>query len=122
LTLRANSKNAAGGKVESVSVVTDDHIYLRQRGTENCCLLTALATGTTMFQLLEIELTRVRRMAEQAGDAFLLYLIDLAILEANAKGRRQNAAPGEFSERLFAARHRPPLGAQSMHSGLAKQA
>jgi hypothetical protein len=40
-----------------------------------------------MFELLEIELTRVRKMAEHAGDAFLLYLIDMAILQANAEAR-----------------------------------
>jgi hypothetical protein len=40
-----------------------------------------------MFELIEIELTRVRRMAEGADDAFLLYLIDIAIIEANAKAR-----------------------------------
>jgi len=40
-----------------------------------------------MFELLEIELTRVRMMAEHAGDAFLLYLIDMAILQANAEAR-----------------------------------
>ncbi len=40
-----------------------------------------------MLELIEIELTRVRKMAEQAGDDFLLYLIDLAIIEANAKAR-----------------------------------
>ena len=35
-------------------------------------------------------------MAEQAGDGFLLYLIDMAIIEANAKARASNendAAP-----------------------------
>ena len=40
-----------------------------------------------MFDLIEIELTRVRRMAEQTDDGFLLYLIDIAIIEANAKAR-----------------------------------
>jgi hypothetical protein len=40
-----------------------------------------------MLELIEIELTRIRRMAEQAGDPFLLYLIDMAALEANAKAR-----------------------------------
>lgn len=41
-----------------------------------------------MFRLIEIELTRVRRMA--AGDDFLVYLIDMAIIEANAKARSPN--------------------------------
>ncbi len=44
----------------------------------------------TLFELIEIELTRVRRMAEQENDGFLLYLIDMAILEANAKARARN--------------------------------
>ena len=40
-----------------------------------------------MFELVEIELTRVRRMAEQTSDDLLLYMIDMAIIEANAKAR-----------------------------------
>ncbi len=40
-----------------------------------------------MYALIEIELTRVRRMAEESGDEFLAYLIDLAIIEANTKAR-----------------------------------
>ncbi len=40
-----------------------------------------------MLDLIEIELTRVRRMAEHADDGFLLYLIDMAILEANRRAR-----------------------------------
>ncbi len=40
-----------------------------------------------MFELIEIELTRVRKMAEHADNGFLLYLIDIAIIEANAKAR-----------------------------------
>ncbi len=43
-----------------------------------------------MLDLIEIELTRVRRMAEQENDGFLLYLIDMAILEANSKARARN--------------------------------
>jgi hypothetical protein len=39
-----------------------------------------------MFDLIEIELTRVRRMAEHTDDGLLLYLIDIAI-KANAKAR-----------------------------------
>ena len=46
-----------------------------------------------MFELIEIELTRVRRMAEPTGDGFLLYLIDIAILQANAKARSAAGAP-----------------------------
>jgi hypothetical protein len=40
-----------------------------------------------MLDLIEIELTRVRRMAEQTDDRFLLYLLDMAILEANRRAR-----------------------------------
>lgn len=40
-----------------------------------------------MLDLIEIELTRVRRMAEHADDDFLLYLLDMAILEANRRAR-----------------------------------
>ena len=45
-----------------------------------------------MFELIEIELTRVRKMAEQADDGFLLYLIDIAIIEANAKARSMQSS------------------------------
>ena len=52
-----------------------------------------------MFDLVEIELTRVRKMAEQTRDDFLVYLIDIAIIEANAKARfereRSEAAGGD---------------------------
>jgi hypothetical protein len=40
-----------------------------------------------MLDLIEIELTRIRRMAEQTSDRFLLYLLDMAILEANRRAR-----------------------------------
>ena len=40
-----------------------------------------------MYGLIEVELTRVRRMADEFGDGFLAYLIDLAIIEANTKAR-----------------------------------
>ncbi len=45
-----------------------------------------------MFELIEIELTRVRKMAELADDGFLLYLIDIAIIEANAKARSMQSS------------------------------
>jgi hypothetical protein len=51
-----------------------------------------LARKKPMFDLIEIELTRVRRMAEQTDDTFLLYLIDIAIIEANAKARSNQEA------------------------------
>jgi len=40
-----------------------------------------------MAELIEIELIRVRRMAQQAGDPFLVYLIDMAVLQANSVAR-----------------------------------
>ena len=45
-----------------------------------------------MLDLIEIELTRVRRMAEHANDGFLLYLLDMAILEANRRARSRGEA------------------------------
>ncbi len=44
-----------------------------------------------MLDLIEIELTRVRRMAEQADDSFPLYLIDMAIIQADARPRSRNS-------------------------------
>ncbi len=35
-----------------------------------------------MSNLIEVELTRVRKMAEYYGDDLLLYLIDMSILQA----------------------------------------
>ena len=43
-----------------------------------------------MLGLIENELTRVRKMAERTGNYFLVYLIDVAIIEANAKARSSN--------------------------------
>jgi hypothetical protein len=48
-----------------------------------------------MLDLIEIELIRVRRMAEQAGDGLLLYFIDIAIIEANRKARSIKSAVGD---------------------------
>ncbi len=45
-----------------------------------------------MIERVELELTRVRRMAEQASDSMLVYLIDMAILKANAKARAASDA------------------------------
>ena len=41
-----------------------------------------------MFELIQIELTRVRRMVELADDPFLLYLVDIVIVEARARADR----------------------------------
>lgn len=40
-----------------------------------------------MLKLIEIELSRARNTAEHADDGFLLYLIDMAILEVRRKAR-----------------------------------
>jgi len=41
-----------------------------------------------MLDLIETELTRVRRMANHADDdGYLLYLLDMAILQANRRAR-----------------------------------
>jgi hypothetical protein len=42
-----------------------------------------------MFELLE-ELKRVRQLAEQVDNGMLLYLIDMAIVEASAKANVLN--------------------------------
>ena len=44
-----------------------------------------------MFDLIEFELTRVRRIAQQADDNFLRYLIDMAIIQANTRARSRNS-------------------------------
>ena len=38
-----------------------------------------------MFDLIAIKLTEIRKMARQADKYFLVYLIDIAIIEAKAK-------------------------------------
>ncbi len=64
-----------------------------------------------MLDLLEIELTRVRRMAERADDnVLLLYLIDMAILEANRAARsREGASPVVAKSKLLGEGHFSPL-------------
>lgn len=60
--------------------------------------------SSEMLKLIEIELSRARNMAEHADDGFLLYLIDMAILEVKRKARsggseREGAATGiQYSE------------------------
>ena len=51
----------------------------------------------TILDLVEIELKRVRLMAEQAGDGLLLYLIDMAIWEAKHKATRATSSSGKES-------------------------
>lgn len=55
-----------------------------------------------MFDLIETELTRLRRIAEQTDDGFLLYLIDIAIMEANVKARSSNNRSLPRDDRSFA--------------------
>lgn len=38
-----------------------------------------------MFEQIQIELTRVRRMVELVDDPFLLYLVDILIVEVKAR-------------------------------------
>ena len=52
-----------------------------------------------MLDLIEIELMRVRRMAEQADDKFLLYLIDIAIMEANRRARFSKDNLRDFTQK-----------------------
>ncbi len=40
-----------------------------------------------MFEEIQIELTTIRNAAEKSGDDFLAYLINMAIIQANAKAR-----------------------------------
>ena len=60
-----------------------------------------------MYELILIELIRAGRMAEVAGEAFLLYLIDIAIIEAKRRSiadRRETVAaqPPQHAEPSFA--------------------
>lgn len=58
-----------------------------------------------MLNLIETELTRVRRMAEQANDGFLLYLVDMAIIEAHNQARfHRDASDGLATPRSAAPR------------------
>jgi hypothetical protein len=63
-----------------------------------------------MLDLIETELTRVRRMAERADDDFLLYLVDMAIIEANSRARfrRDAAEVAELAESERGARDMTP--------------
>ena len=51
-----------------------------------------IRAGDRMFELIEIQLMRVRRMAAHSHDGVLLYLIDMAILQANTKARASTQA------------------------------
>jgi hypothetical protein len=55
-----------------------------------------------MLELIEIELTRARNMAEHPGADVLRYLIDMAILEARSKNRSQG--PGREDRKEFSTR------------------
>ena len=47
-----------------------------------------------MLDLIELELTRIRRMAERTDDSLLLYLIDMAIIEAHTRSRLHRDGSG----------------------------
>ena len=47
-----------------------------------------------MLDLIQIELASVRKLAEQADNGFLLYLIDMAIQEANQETGASNDKAG----------------------------
>ena len=52
-----------------------------------------------MLDLIEIELKRIRKMAEQADNRFLVYVIDMAILEASRVARiNAMAEPADSAE------------------------
>jgi hypothetical protein len=56
-----------------------------------------------MFKLIE-ELKRVRRLAEQLDDGMLLYLLDMAIVEASEKAgvaKDKVATPKKLHEPLL---------------------
>ena len=48
-----------------------------------------------MLELNEIKLTRVRRIADQADDGFLVYLIDMAIIASKHSSHAQRSALAE---------------------------
>jgi hypothetical protein len=50
-----------------------------------------------MLDLIEIELKRIRRMAEEADNKFLMYVIDMAILEASRAARINAMANPAYS-------------------------
>ena len=57
-----------------------------------------MAAGSeTILELVEIELKRVRSMAAHADDDALLYLIDMAIMEAKSKASSAAADHGTNS-------------------------
>lgn len=60
-----------------------------------------------MTDLIEIELTRIRKMAEHGGDnAFLLYLIDMSIMEANRAFRSvERTGAINVTSEVFTSRH-----------------
>ena len=61
-----------------------------------------MSAPNRLLELIEIELTRIRRTAgraaETADDAFLLYLLDMAILEVNRKASTCNNGAEKVGE------------------------
>jgi hypothetical protein len=60
-------------------------IWLRYVKGNALTLGIAKYRGTKMLELIEVELTRTRGLAKQANESFLVYLIDVAIIEAKAR-------------------------------------
>jgi hypothetical protein len=50
------------------------------------------ARARGMFEEIEMELTTIRNVAEKSGDDFLAYLINMAIIQANAKARARQTS------------------------------
>jgi len=65
-----------------------------------------------MLELIEVELTRARGMAKQANETFLVYLIDVAILEA--KARCSNVSLGTLIPRALEQNQR--VGSAALYS------
>jgi hypothetical protein len=49
------------------------------------------------LNLIEVELTRIRAMAEQACNDYLIYVIDMAIAEVESKSRYGNDNKATFA-------------------------
>jgi hypothetical protein len=50
--------------------------------------------SSQILELVQIELSNARNVAENADDGFLLYLIDMAILQAKSKARPHGSIRG----------------------------
>ena len=68
-------------------------------------VLGELMSRSEILRLIEVELGRVRDMAERANESILVYLVDMAILEVQSKiptnsGKKDGSNPLiQFSKR-----------------------